>query len=135
MLTGPCGSGKTDLVHAVARQSECTVLEINTTDRRGGAALKNVIAEATQSDSLQMLHQKTQIAADEEPLQDSDDDEETSTKAAPLILVLVDEGEKCHVFSPHCVFICSIAAHFPPSFFQQSTLCLRTKATQDSGQP
>lgn len=103
LLTGPSGSGKTDLVHAVARQSECTVLEINTTERRGGAALKNVIAEATQSDSLQMMHQKTQITADEEPLQDSDDDEEASTKAAPLILVLVDEGKRCYYFIPRCL--------------------------------
>lgn len=96
LLTGPTGSGKTSLVHAVARQSECVVLEINTTERRGGAALKNAIEEATQSDSSLDMLKKNQTTANEDPLVDSEDEEEESaTKGSSLIVVLIDEGELC----------------------------------------
>jgi DNA polymerase III delta prime subunit len=56
LLTGPPSSGKTALVHHVARHCHCSVLEVNTTRLRSGSALKCAIEEATQScSSLEML--------------------------------------------------------------------------------
>ena len=50
LLTGPPSSGKTSMVHHVAKHcGSCKVLEINTTQVRSGAALKHAIEEATQS--------------------------------------------------------------------------------------
>lgn len=94
LLTGPTGSGKTSLVHAIARQSNCVVLEINTTERRGGQALKNAIEEATQSDSSLDMLKKNQITFNADPFEDSDDEIEATTKGSSVIIILIDEG-KC----------------------------------------
>ncbi|KAG7373933.1 ATPase family associated with various cellular activities AAA [Nitzschia inconspicua] len=55
LLLGPPSSGKTAMVHHVAKQSCCTVVEINTTEVRSGTALKNAIEEATKSSSLDTM--------------------------------------------------------------------------------
>ena len=92
LLTGPTGSGKTSLVHAVARQSECVVLEINTSERRGGQALKNAIEEATQSDSSLDMLKKSKISSNVDPFQDSDDESEANEKGSSVNVILIDEG-------------------------------------------
>jgi hypothetical protein len=51
VLTGPTGSGKTRLVHAISEQCDCNVIEINTSEQRSGTALKRAIQETTQSHS------------------------------------------------------------------------------------
>ena len=94
LLTGPTASGKTSLFHAVARQSDCKLLEINTTERRGGQALKNAIEEATQSDSSLDMLKKSQIASDADPFGDTDDEtEEAGNKGSSIIVILIDEGK------------------------------------------
>ena len=56
LLTGPPSSGKTSMVHHVAKHcGNCKVLEINTSQIRSGAALKNAIEEATQSYSSSFI--------------------------------------------------------------------------------
>mmetsp|Transcript_22575 Transcript_22575/g.53364 ORF Transcript_22575/g.53364 Transcript_22575/m.53364 type:complete len:1340 (+) Transcript_22575:309-4328(+) len=51
MLIGPSSSGKTSLIHHVAGRQNCSVVEINTSTIRSGAALKRSIQEATQTTS------------------------------------------------------------------------------------
>jgi predicted HD phosphohydrolase len=92
LLTGPTGSGKTSLIHAIAAKSDCVVLEINTTEKRGGQALKNAIEEATQSESSLDMLKKSQTTFNADPFQDSDDEKET--KGSSIIVILIDEG-KC----------------------------------------
>ena len=61
ILVGPSSSGKTSMVHHVAKLGNCSVVEINTTRVRGGAALKQDIEEATRSlSSMDMLKKKQQ---------------------------------------------------------------------------
>ncbi|KAL3908661.1 MAG: hypothetical protein SGILL_008401 [Bacillariaceae sp.] len=57
LLTGPPSSGKTSIVHHVAKQCLCSVVEINTTGVRSGAALRNALEEATKSSSLDAMLQ------------------------------------------------------------------------------
>eukprot|EP01083_Nonionella_stella_P082196 226863_1 len=49
VLTGSTGSGKTAMVHAAARSSQCDLIEINTTMERGGKSIKKIMEESTQS--------------------------------------------------------------------------------------
>lgn len=110
LLTGPPASGKTSLVHAVAKACDCNVLEINTTMPRNATALKRMIQEATQSCSTSHLFQQQQTSQQlppqqgqllhtrkTQPLQDSDDDsdsdDEDSKKqpTASLTVILIDE--------------------------------------------
>eukprot|EP00579_Thalassiosira_antarctica_P012025 CAMPEP_0201922538 /NCGR_PEP_ID=MMETSP0903-20130614/10548_1 /ASSEMBLY_ACC=CAM_ASM_000552 /TAXON_ID=420261 /ORGANISM="Thalassiosira antarctica, Strain CCMP982" /LENGTH=1589 /DNA_ID=CAMNT_0048459697 /DNA_START=141 /DNA_END=4910 /DNA_ORIENTATION=+ len=58
LVTGPTGSGKTRLVHAVAEQLECVVIELNSSEQRSGAALKRAIQETTQSHSSLAISKK-----------------------------------------------------------------------------
>lgn len=113
LLTGPPASGKTGLVHAVAKACHCSVLEINTTAVRSASSLKNSIQEATQSCSTSDLFQnqrqqeslmmKVVPQQQETVLQDSQDDDDYSLsdeeafpkrKAGPttsLTVILIDE--------------------------------------------
>ena len=108
LITGSTGSGKTSLVHAVAEQSDCVVIEINSSEQRSGAALKRAIQETTQShSSLAMSKKKTQsekgggsFFGNEDmtnDLEDSDDyfdsDEESVRESHSLTIILIDEGE------------------------------------------
>ena len=97
LLTGPPGSGKTSLVHAAARQSGCVVIEVNTSFKRGGQALKHAIEEATQSDStLEMMKKKNSESFVE--LVDTDDDEdEGAGKRSAVPIVLIDEVDNLFV--------------------------------------
>lgn len=91
LLTGPIGSGKTSLVHAVARACNCKVLEINTTDKRGATALRKAIEEATQShSSLDMLKQRKAAMFGMNDLVDSDG-EEDEDKLSAVTVILIDE--------------------------------------------
>lgn len=49
MLSGPIGSGKTSAIYAVAAELGFSVLEINASMKRSGAALRTMVEEATQS--------------------------------------------------------------------------------------
>ena len=116
LLTGPPSSGKTSIVHAVARLcGNCKVLEINTSRARSGTALKHAIEEATQSNSsLEMLQNKTKqnsiegskqffasrngsrksskrVLEDSDSEADDSGDEETAKKKSSVTIVLIDE--------------------------------------------
>ena len=92
VLTGPVSSGKTSLVHAIGVKSECQVLEINTSDKRGGAALKQMLEEATVShSSLDLLKQKQRKSLFAEQLVDSDESDSDVEEGANLAIVLIDE--------------------------------------------
>ena len=113
LVTGPTGSGKTRLVHAVAEQSECAVIEINSSEQRSGAALKRAIQETTQSHSSLAMSKKkkdqgkkgrpngyfgnNKAAEDSEDSEDSDSfcssDEESVRESHSLTVILIDEGE------------------------------------------
>ena len=91
VLTGPTGSGKTSVIHAIAKQTGCPVLELNTSTERGAHRLKATIEEATQSDSPFDLMQRRELflnRGDTEPM-DTSCMEETGS-AVPIILI--DEG-------------------------------------------
>ncbi len=96
LLTGPPASGKTGLVHAVAKNCQCSVLEINTTMARSASALKHSIQEATQSCSTSDLFRQQasfQSTIQSQSLQDSDE-ESSSQKSRPttsLTVILIDE--------------------------------------------
>ena len=113
LITGPTGCGKTRLVHAVAEQSECVVIEINSSEQRSGAALKRAIQETTQSHSSLAMSKKKKVGkkgtntffggngngatADdsEDDLEDSDScfesDEESVKESHSLTIILIDE--------------------------------------------
>jgi DNA polymerase III delta prime subunit len=102
LVTGPAGSGKSGLVHTVAKQSHCQVLELNTTDARGSAALKHRIQEATQScSSLDMLKSQTDLFTEppatttpssQDPWDSSDDEQgEPDAARSSLTVILIDE--------------------------------------------
>ena len=67
LLNGPHGTGKSTLVHAAARQTGCALLEINTTEKRGGSALKRAIEECTQSHSSLALLKRGPVTALDDP--------------------------------------------------------------------
>ena len=105
LITGPPASCKSSLVHMVASQCQCTVLEINTTEVRGGTALKKAIKESTQScSSLQLLKQHHKAQTTEQaslfrsiarPLEDSDEEEDSpeddKNAMSSLTVILIDE--------------------------------------------
>ena len=117
LITGPTGSGKTRLVHAVAEQSDCVVIEINTSEQRSGAALKRAIQETTQSHSSLAVSRKKQqhgkgtgdlfvsnasgiennynedMEIDEHSDICFDSDEESAKESHSLTIILIDEGE------------------------------------------
>ena len=117
LITGPTSSGKTRLVHAVAEQSDCVVIEINSSEQRSGAALKRAIQETTQShSSLAMSRKKQQhgkgtgglfgsnasgiennynegLEIDEHSDICFDSDEESAKESHSLTIILIDEGE------------------------------------------
>ena len=113
----PHGTGKSALVHAAARQTGCVLLEINTTEKRGGSALKRAIEECTQShSSLALLKRggsatalgevgavsESNCSADlgnlcgeadgDDGFSDKDDDDEDSVDRGRLAIILIDEG-------------------------------------------
>ena len=112
LLTGPVGCGKSQLVHTVARRIGCRkVLELHTGVKRGAAAMKRCIEEATKSHStLDMLHnkkqrndaaaaffQKRQELVDSESENDDDDDENNEgAKGTSVSVILLDEADNLY---------------------------------------
>jgi hypothetical protein len=100
LISGPSGSGKTRMVHAVAEQCECVVIEINTAEQRSGQALKRAVQETTQShSSLAMSKRKGGLFdnnADDLCDSDSDsyasDSDESKEDGHSLTIILIDEG-------------------------------------------
>ncbi len=100
LITGPTGSGKTRLVHAVAEQSDCVVIEINSSEQRSGAALKRAIQETTQSHSSLAMSKKKQqqgnydknMEIDEHSDNCFESDEESAKECHSLTIILIDEG-------------------------------------------
>lgn len=122
LLNGPHGTGKSALVHAAARQAGCVLLEINTTEKRGGSALKRAIEECTQShSSLALLKRGGSATAlgevgdvsgstcsadlgdlcggangeadgDYGDFTDNDEDDEDNVDRGRLAIILIDEG-------------------------------------------
>lgn len=118
LLNGPHGTGKSALVHAAARQTGCVLLEINTTEKRGGPALKRAIEECTQSHSSLALLKRggsaTALGAvgavsestcsadpgdlcgeadgDDGDFTYNDEDDEDNVDRGRLAIILIDEG-------------------------------------------
>jgi len=100
LLNGPHGTGKSALVHAAARQTGCVLLEINTTEKRGGSALKRAIEECTQShSSLALLKRGGSAMAlgevgdgDDGDFTDNDEGDEDNVDRGRLAIILIDEG-------------------------------------------
>ncbi len=94
LITGPDGSGKSNLVHAVARQSGCKLLEINTAEKRGGQHLRKAIEEATRShSSMDMLQQRETNLCEMKEVVDSDSEDDGEKEGSSLVVVLIDEGK------------------------------------------
>ena len=94
LLTGPVGSGKSNLVYTVAKKCGCNVLEMNTSKNRGAAAVRRTIEEATQSQSsIDMLKKQKAALFARQELVDSDGDDEDSDegKGSSLSVILIDE--------------------------------------------
>ena len=87
ILTGPVGCGKSDLVRAVAATCDCSLLELSTAQRRGAAALRKAIGEATQSHKLSNTTSSTNNSTE---LQDDDDD------SSSLAIILMDEVDNLY---------------------------------------
>eukprot|EP00984_Skeletonema_dohrnii_P014095 scaffold5891_cov116-Skeletonema_dohrnii-CCMP3373.AAC.5 len=102
-ISGPTASGKTRLVHAVAEQCECVVIEINTAEQRSGQALKRAVQETTQShSSLAMSKRKqgapgffdnssTDLVDSDSDRCNSDSDDESKEDGHSLTIILIDE--------------------------------------------
>lgn len=104
LIRGPTASGKTNLVHAVAKQCDCTVIEIHSGEARGGQDLKRVLQESSQCHSsvaLMKLGKKTLFEAnhsntrcrDYHDFMSDDSDCEDDSSEGRLTVVLIDEGE------------------------------------------
>ena len=101
LLTGPTGSGKSRLVHAISSSLDCVVMEINSGEVRGGGVLKRRVLESTQSHSSVALMKKREqnvssllgkVPKEKEFFDDetsSDEEEESSS----LTVILIDEGD------------------------------------------
>ena len=108
LITGPTGSGKTRLVHAVAEQCACAVMEINSAEQRGGQALKRALQESTQCHSSIALMNLARpnlfevsacAGSDMSDESDSgdDSDREEDSSSGRLTIILIDEGKSIHV--------------------------------------
>ena len=86
LLTGDHGVGKTSLVYQVAEQAGCAVLEVNTSEVRGSAALRKRIQEATQTHSAKW-NKKTSIFPGLIP----PNEEEPKEQSAVMTIILLDE--------------------------------------------
>jgi predicted ATPase len=129
LLTGPTGSGKTSLVHAVATKCQCVVLEVNSTMKRSGQAVKNIIEESTQSHSnLALL--KVGISQEVDEICIEENIASKDNGVASLSLVLIDEGMFREFFSE---FSSSLSSCVSPCYFVQSISYLRTMVMRDSG--
>ena len=112
VISGKTGTGKTRLVHAVAEQCDCAIMEINSTEKRGGSDIKKRAQECTQSHStIALSTQKKEKennffdAAKEVEIEDSDAGEkkdwydtsdsegEEPEESTSLTIILIDEGE------------------------------------------
>lgn len=113
-ISGPTASGKTRLVHAVAEQCECVVIEINTAEQRSGQALKRAVQETTQSHSSLAMSKRKQGATgffesstddlvdSDSDRYDSDSDEDEKQDGHSLTIILIDEGKfNCVLCSFH----------------------------------
>ena len=152
MLTGPHGTGKSALVHAAAVQSGCVLVEINTSERRGGAALKRAIEECTQSHSSLALLKRggggsrmSGCPEDEDPRDSADSTDESDNSGATnergrLAAILIDEGENLFVTVVSTIFSAFVHRfltfyfHSNDASIFQSIIYLRATATLDSGQ-
>ncbi|HLP79378.1 MAG TPA: replication factor C large subunit [Acidobacteriota bacterium] len=52
LLYGPCGSGKTSVVHAIAKELNFELLEVNASDTRGKDAILEIVAPAVKQKSF-----------------------------------------------------------------------------------
>jgi len=99
LIRGPTASGKTNLVHAVAKQCGCTVMEIHSGEARGGQDLKRVLQESSQCHSsvaLMKLGKTTLFEAnmcgrDYHDCMNDDSDCEDDSSEGRLTVVLLDE--------------------------------------------
>lgn len=99
LIEGPVGSCKSALIHAIARQCECPVVELNTSDKRGGAHLRKVLEEATLShSSLEMLKKQEANLFFRNSMgsEGSDDKQETQLSGSKLTVILIDEVDNIY---------------------------------------
>jgi IPT/TIG domain/ATPase family associated with various cellular activities (AAA) len=104
VLSGPIGSGKSNLVHHVAKQLGCRkVVELHTGIKRNSASMKRIIEEATKSHSTfdmlqnQQQQNKSQTYTKVDNRKDSingyheGDDENTDIRGSAVTVILIDE--------------------------------------------
>ena len=93
LLTGPVGCAKSSTVHRVAADTGCeTVLELYPGQARGGAQLRKLLEESTQSHSSKDMFQKRKASS---ALVNSDDEGEESSRSSgsAVTVILLDEAD------------------------------------------
>ena len=102
LLTGPTGSGKSRLVHAISTSLGCAIMEINSSEIRGGGMLKKRVLESTQShSSVAMMKKREQtlgilgkpVAKEKEFFDEESESSDEEEESSSLTVILIDEGE------------------------------------------
>jgi DNA polymerase III delta prime subunit len=91
LITGPIGAGKTAMVHAAAQSTHCGVLEVNTIEVRGAAALRKRIQEATQTHTAAWNKRPTGIAAALMKEKTAPEGKQRPEESAAMTIILLDE--------------------------------------------
>jgi hypothetical protein len=100
VITGPTGSGKSRLVHATSSTLDCVVMEINSSEARGGTVLKKRVLESTLSHSSVALMKKREgggskslvVGKREKEFFDEESSSEEEEESSSLTVILIDEG-------------------------------------------
>jgi hypothetical protein len=103
LVTGPTGSGKSRIVHAISSALDCVVMEIHSGEVRGGSVLKKRVLESTQSHSSVALMKKREGGGalllgkggggKEKEFFDDESSSEDEEESSSLTVILIDEGE------------------------------------------
>uniref|UniRef100_A0A336K3F9 CSON015046 protein n=1 Tax=Culicoides sonorensis TaxID=179676 RepID=A0A336K3F9_CULSO len=90
LIHGPCGSGKTSSVLALANEMHFNVLEINAGAKRTGKKMLQELQEATQSHQLRKNHHKNEKVNRKIPVKRQNSSQETNKK---ISLILIEDAD------------------------------------------